>query len=140
LTGLSEKAKKLYDLETEKTALEETLKETNKQIAKAQGELLEAMTDAEIAEFKEESTGKRFVITEINNVKKTEYADLNSSAFRMAFVRHKFNIFKYTAHPSTLKATVLKEILQIDDMGNKTIPKWLGKYITLSTFNTIKIR
>jgi hypothetical protein len=139
LTQLSEKAKKLYDLEQQKQQLEAEVKEINGQIRKAQGALLEAMTEAEIAEFKEESTGKKFVITEINNVKKSELAELNSSAFRMAFVRHGFNIFKYTVHPQTLKATVLKEIMHEDDLGNKIVPKWAQKYVSVNTFNTVKI-
>jgi fructoselysine-6-P-deglycase FrlB-like protein len=139
LTQLSEKAKKLYDLEQQKQQLEAEVKEVNEQIRKAQGALLEAMTEAEIAEFKEESTGKKFVITEINSVKKSELAELNSSAFRMAFVRHGFNIFKYTVHPQTLKATVLKEIMHEDDLGNKIVPKWAQKYVSVNTFNTVKI-
>ena len=140
MTQLSEKAKKLYDLEQQKQQLEAEVKEVNGQIRKAQGALLEAMTEAEIAEFKEESTGKKFVITEINSVKKSELAELNSSAFRMAFIRHGFNIFKYTVHPQTLKATVLKEIMHEDDLGNKIVPKWAQKYVSVNTFNTVKIR
>ena len=99
------------------------------------------MTEAGLSEFREETTGRKFVISEINNVKKTDYADLNTAAFKNAFARRGFGgIFKYQVHPMTLKATVLREILQHDDLGNKILPRWAEKYITIDSFYTVKIR
>lgn len=140
MAGLSEKALRLYDLEVRKEQLEEHLKDTNEKIRTAQKELLDGMTEAGMSEFREESTGKKFIVTEINNIKKTDLAEINSSAFRMAFVRHGFNIFKYSVHPQTLKATVLKEILEVDELGEKKLPKWAQKYVAVDSFYTVKIK
>jgi hypothetical protein len=141
MANLKEKALKLYDLEKQKEQIEEFLKDTNEKIRTAQAELLNEMTDAGLSEFKEETTGKKFVVTEIINVKKTEYADLKSSSFMQAFKRRGFGgIFKYTVHPQTLKATITKEIMQVDDLGNKILPKWAEKYIQVDSYYTVKIK
>jgi hypothetical protein len=141
MSSLTEKALKLLDLEKQKEQIEELLKDTNKRIASVQKELLGEMTEVGLMEFREESSGKKFVITEINNVKKTDYTELNSSAFMLAFKRRGYGgIFKYTVHPQTLKATVLKEIMQEDEFGKKILPKWAEKYIQVDSYYTVKIK
>jgi len=141
MTNLSEKALRLYDLEKQKEQLEALLKDTNERIRNAQNELLADMRETGLAEFREETTGKKFVITEIVNVKKTELADIESNSFMQAFKRRGYGgIFKYTVHPQTLKAIVTKELMQVDEFGKKTLPKWAEKYIQVDSYYTVKIK
>lgn len=118
-----------------KRDIETELNIVNADIAEAQTQLIDEMGEANLTEFKDGATGKRFSVVEEVNAKQSDYSKENDVEFMSAMKERGFDIFKYTCNYQTLGATVRNEIMQDGEL-----PDWAQDYIEISKFKRIKVR